>query len=385
MAEENNAIISKYLDRAGLSVLWDKIKLNFASKAELSTLQNEHDSDLADINAELSDINTELDGLKSSVAETVVKAVDNVTLKSEEGKISTALGLDIDSESKMIRLIATGSSVTDETKVISSIPYSQFVKDGILSNVELVIIEEAPEGENQTQEPGTYLKFTFNTDSGKDAIYVNVSDMIDVYTGEGYIVVDGDKISLNYVSLKNDLTEELSSTFVKLEDYNSDKENINETINNNSTKIAELLDRLGVVENIVADHTQSIEGIQANIEAIQSDIENLTEKNGQLSLGLAGLNETIEQNSAQISQLWTQLGLKVSQEDFNKLSEKVTVNETSIDELESRIAGLEGAMNPDGELVTISIQQVVDFKPLTTEDINEVCSDVNAIDQTVIV
>lgn len=61
-------------------------------------------------------------------------------------------------------------------KLTSSIDASEFVKDGILSSVDLSTINGSPT-----------LVFTWNTESGKDITCVNVSSLVDVYgaAGEG--------------------------------------------------------------------------------------------------------------------------------------------------------------------------------------------------------
>ena len=62
---------------------------------------------------------------------------------------------------------------------------SAFIKDGMLSSVELVDHEKKKQ-----------LKLTFNTDSGKGTVYVDVNDLVDVYTG-----TNGEKIN---VTVSND-------------------------------------------------------------------------------------------------------------------------------------------------------------------------------------
>ena len=66
----------------------------------------------------------------------------------------------------------------DGSVVVSEMDASAFVKDGMLDSVELV----------KTQEPGVsetvpYLKFVFNTDAGKSAVRLSVSDLVDSYDG----------------------------------------------------------------------------------------------------------------------------------------------------------------------------------------------------------
>lgn len=123
-------------------------------------------------------------GLKASIDATEVAKVtavngvaanDNFLTLGADKLISAAASLKYDSDKKQIQLIGR-----DGDTVVSYISADAFVKDGMLDTVELV---ESPEG----QTAGTYLKLTWNTDSGKtDPMYVNLTDLIDVYSsGEG--------------------------------------------------------------------------------------------------------------------------------------------------------------------------------------------------------
>ena len=69
-----------------------------------------------------------------------------------------------------------------DSSIIASIDTTAFIKDGMINTVELVTDPES-------HDPGTYLVITFNTDAGKDAIYLDVSSLIDVYEGHNGIKV----------------------------------------------------------------------------------------------------------------------------------------------------------------------------------------------------
>lgn len=90
-----------------------------------------------------------------------------------------------------------------ESAVIASIDATAFIKDGMINTVELVTDPES-------HDPGTYLVITFNTDAGKDAIYLDVTSLIDVYQGTNGVQVTGKDIHLiidptsePYLSLSN--------------------------------------------------------------------------------------------------------------------------------------------------------------------------------------
>ena len=88
-----------------------------------------------------------------------------------------------------------------EGTVIATIPATDFIKDGMLENVELKAASvEEPIGE---ETEGTFLVFTFNTDAGKEVINLDVTSLIDIYTAGNGINIDG-----KVVSIKRDASSE---------------------------------------------------------------------------------------------------------------------------------------------------------------------------------
>jgi hypothetical protein len=76
---------------------------------------------------------------------------------------------------------------------IATIAATDFIKDGMLQNVELKTASaDQPVGEAQS---GTFLVFTFNTDAGDKVINLNVTSLIDVYTAGDGISVSGKVIA----------------------------------------------------------------------------------------------------------------------------------------------------------------------------------------------
>ena len=76
-------------------------------------------------------------------------------------------------------------------KAIATINATDFIKDGMLENVELVALSGGTEANPEKLPDGTYLKFTFNTDGGAKVLYVNVTSLIDIYTAGNGITVSG--------------------------------------------------------------------------------------------------------------------------------------------------------------------------------------------------
>lgn len=85
--------------------------------------------------------------------------------------------------------------VGKDSAPIATIPSEDFIKDGMLEDVELVQLSGGTGANPSGLTDGTYLKFTFNTDGGSEVIYVNVTSLIDIYTGTNGIQVSGKEIS----------------------------------------------------------------------------------------------------------------------------------------------------------------------------------------------
>jgi hypothetical protein len=129
-------------------------------------------------------------------------ALRNVTgqnfIKKNGTNVEGHLNLTYNTETKKINLEGFDSSV------IASIDATAFIKDGMINTVELVTNPES-------HDPGTYLVITFNTDAGKDTIYLDVTGLIDVYQGTNGVKVTGKDIHLiidptsePYLSLSDD-------------------------------------------------------------------------------------------------------------------------------------------------------------------------------------
>ena len=134
------------------------------------------------------------DGLSATVeipvaTVTGVKADDKVlslTDKLVSATVSLGYGVSEALEGKKaIKLLGKNGTL------ISEIDASEFIKDGMLDNVELV---KNPDGQTE----GTYLKLTWNTDSGKSKpMFINVTDLIDVYTAGSGLTLNGKEFSVN--------------------------------------------------------------------------------------------------------------------------------------------------------------------------------------------
>lgn len=127
-------------------------------------------------------------GLKASVAmpapHVIGVATGDKVLGLNEKKLSSTLNLKYDSTTKKIQLLGINDAK------IAEIDATDFIKDGMVDNVEF---------DTETN----ILTITFNTISGKEAIPVNLSSLVDTYTAGNGITIAG-----NVVSVKRDPNSE---------------------------------------------------------------------------------------------------------------------------------------------------------------------------------
>ena len=126
--------------------------------------------------------------------EVTVATGEKVISMSSDNELSTTLTLTVEQQGETGNekdyIVLKGIGGAEITKIDAT----RFLKDGMLSNAELV--STAEEGIT-TEAP--YIKLTFNTDSGKETIRFSVSSLVDTYTS-------GDTVALtvnNYTITPN--------------------------------------------------------------------------------------------------------------------------------------------------------------------------------------
>lgn len=120
------------------------------------------------------------------VDEKVKAAVDSAKQYADANDANTTYGIEYDSTNKKIKLVESGTTM--------EIDATAFIKDGMVSGV---AIEEVESVKN--------LVITFNTDAGKEAIKVPLTELVDIYTG-----VNGEEINVT-VSSDNKISAELKN------------------------------------------------------------------------------------------------------------------------------------------------------------------------------
>lgn len=81
---------------------------------------------------------------------------------------------------------------------------AEFIKDGMLDTVELIKPSTKPEdfSDGEFTANHQYLKFTWNTASGKKVMYVDVNSLVDVYTAGTGITVTNNQIAFDSATYK---------------------------------------------------------------------------------------------------------------------------------------------------------------------------------------
>lgn len=140
------------------------------------------DVTIADANNKITATNVEgaLEELADAIKNNKVTVSSNENIISMSNNVlSTTLTMVVekqgDSENQKDYIVLKGIGDTEITKVDAS----QFLKDGMLSNAELVTDEAAEEG---VTEKVPYIKLSFNTDAGQQDIRFSVSSLVDTYT-----------------------------------------------------------------------------------------------------------------------------------------------------------------------------------------------------------
>ena len=135
-----------------------------------------------------------------------IKANDPILALNDSKELFSNISLSY--QDNKIKLFGQGE------EAISEIDASDFIKDGMLSSVELV---QDPEGE----EAGSYLKLVFNTDAGKQPIFVNVTKLVNQYDGSKLVLTGYQTLEENSTPIvETDTVNEAIAKLAKLIEEN---------------------------------------------------------------------------------------------------------------------------------------------------------------------
>ena len=148
---------------------------------EVATTGAAADVSVADANNKITATNVEgaLEELADAIKDNKVTVASNekIISMSNTNKLSTTLTMVVEKQGEAGNqkdyIVLKGIDDTEITKVDAT----AFVKDGMLSNAELVTVAET--GVSVT---APYIKLSFNTDAGQQDIRFSVSSLVDTYT-----------------------------------------------------------------------------------------------------------------------------------------------------------------------------------------------------------
>lgn len=144
---------------------------------------------------------------------------------------------------------------------IATIPATDFIKDGMLENVELVNLTGGTEANPSGLTDGTYLKFTFNTDGGSKVLYVNVTSLIDVYAAGNGLNLAGKTFSIKLDPASEGGYLSVSSDGLKLSGVNQAiSDAITSAVTGDSGAIKTQLDQI----------KSSVSGLQSELDKTQA-------------------------------------------------------------------------------------------------------------------
>lgn len=140
----------------------------------------------------------DLDGVRTLWS--VISTADNTLTNATNTLSSSKAGyISYDAGTKRINLWASeGDAAKSDKQPLSSIDATDFVKDGMLSSVEVIEASEGSPVDGHTS--GTYIKFTWNSDSGKsEYTIIEASKIGKIYSGSTSINIDE---ATNAISVK---------------------------------------------------------------------------------------------------------------------------------------------------------------------------------------
>lgn len=265
----------KYLGEEALNALWEKISATYLRQANTEeALTTFGDSNIIKTEDKTFIQKGTFDELERVLTERMddIEAaqgtnIDNDTIVNKDGLLQTDLLLSNDKDNHIL------SIVTGKGNTVSTWDYTEFyqeaVKDGILESVSLIVIpgdENAVEG----REEGTYLKFVFNTAAGQDPIYVNVTDLIDIYTGSTYIDVTNGVISIKQTEfveyLKTENALNITGIVSRIETNEENIAKLQEAVAN--LNLEEVLKKLAELDERITDTEATVSEIVTYLQNV---------------------------------------------------------------------------------------------------------------------
>lgn len=255
---------------------------------KLSGLTSDFDSAVYDINSDINELNDVAANINNRLINVENDIIDDVApndkLLSLNGHtISSSLSIIYNNDEGMIYFYGNKFPDSDERAIIGYIDVSDFIKDGMISNV------EGPY--ERTSDGHTVIKINWNTDAGIQSQELDVSSLIKVYK----IAED----SVDYLSINEDneisIKVDKSGGLVSLDKFNEFKQeteannrNLANAINQDITEIYDIigsgiLDEHGVVipfSSKILNMESELNSLRGKTDVIESDLNDIENQIG---------------------------------------------------------------------------------------------------------
>ena len=226
--------------------------------------------------------------IAASLNELNERVIDNdntlTEIQTTLNDVQTSLSLHYVKDEKKIYL------KDKNNQIIDFIDTTDFIKDGMLSDAELILNQEMdPDYTNEIEYP--YIKLTFNTDADtKEPIRFPVGELFQVYKGgEGIIVEKSGTRPEDYeisIRLRSNQNEYINF-FIEGTGDKSLSLNVANTLNNTSKGLASAQSVVSYVDNAIANVEMAVDDnsyehkyvtavtkdVQGNITSIKSDLD----------------------------------------------------------------------------------------------------------------
>ena len=313
-------------------------------------------------------INTTLGTLKVKD----VTANDKVVAIDTDGVLSSELSLEyISSEQKIVLKGIDG-------EVISTIDATDFIKDGMLENVELV---KAGEGKN------TRLVFTFNTShpSGSTPIEIDVEDFLnadEVKNVEDALTAHKENTTIHFTATERAKYDSLIATYykealdAKFSANTAEHGDLAAEIASANTNIAankaDIEAVSGIVKTNIANieavsgkadtNAEAIEGINANIEAVSGKADANAEAIEGINANIEVVSGAVDANTDAISALT---------DNIEAVSGVINTNIAKIDEISGKVdTNIANIESVSGEVKTLT-DKVAENEKVAAEALND--------------
>lgn len=339
------------------------------TESNIKEIKDALDNDIKSINAKLDTNDTNISEINKSLGKKIEKVFVNgnllpinagdlsVSVKAansvnsafmelkDNGELKTTLSFGYDSNARLISLKGKDDAV------IGSIDATNFIKDGMLENVSY-------------DKASHKLTLTFNSDSGKSAIDVDLATLVDVYkAGNGLNLTDDGTFSIdtNITATKESLDKyqegiDAQITTLSNHDINTDNSisEINEKIGQltvSATTLGESIsqetDRAKTAENEISGKTEtnlsSINTINETIKGLINRIDQLETDKSTLSDELSKANEIINTMTEQIAELKANTGENTT--DISGLKDRLDAIEKTDAALTTKTENLDGRVS----------------------------------------